>query len=261
MSQMPRSEQRGFYSAIGAAAEVACPPPAETLLIIAGGQSNAGNFVSERTPAVAKANTYTLFEGRCFLAQDPMLGADGDQGSLWPSLGAALSQHLGRPIMFIAAAAGGTRYRDWIDPHASYLPRLRAQIEAATGLGYHPSVVIWHQGEADTIAGATAAEVEQDLGSLAREILQIAPSSLFYLYQVSRCVGPKRVTSSQEVKDGQARVAAADHRIVLGFDTDTLDENYRWDKCHFNKFGRDEIVMATTRDIVSILTRRAAAGQ
>lgn len=246
---MPRNTPKPVFSDTSTAREADCPSPRETLLIVAGGQSNAGNYNSNLSASLPNERVFTFFDGKCYVAQDPMLGAEGTRGSLWPPLGADLARRLDRPVMFILAAAGGTRYSDWTATRAPYLDRLRAQISAAKQRRFTPALIIWHQGESDGLASPRAQQVEHDLHALASQIMQAAPDAEFYMFQASRCIGPKRASQSGEVRKAQAAVADTVPRIKLGFDTDTLGDDYRWDKCHFNRFGRQEIVSKAAADI------------
>lgn len=250
---MPRSTPKQVYSDTSTATETDCPPQEETLLIVAGGQSNAANYNSHLSASLPDERVFTFFEGKCYVAQDPMLGAEGTKGSLWPALGADLARRLDRPVMFIVAAAGGTRYSDWTAARAPYLDRLRSQISAAQQRGFAPALIVWHQGESDAIASPSAQEVARDLRALAYQIMQAVPEAEFYMFQASRCTGPKRVSQSGEVRQAQAAVADTEPRIKLGFDTDTLGDDYRWDRCHFNRFGRQEIVSNAVDDIDRLL--------
>jgi hypothetical protein len=102
--------------------------------------------------------------------------------------------------------------------------------------------VLWHQGESDALVERSASEIQSDLQALVDQILAEAPKAQMYLFNVSRCVGPKRPYDSQSVREAQSRLAALDSRVHLGMDTDQLGDDYRWDKCHFNKFGRERII-------------------
>ncbi|MCC6478279.1 MAG: hypothetical protein IT552_03625 [Sphingomonadaceae bacterium] len=239
---MPRIEPKPFFQDTIQSVETTCPPTDRTLTIVAGGQSNAGNYNSAQSKTEASDQVYVFFRGKCYVAKDPVLGADGIKGSLWPLMGASIAKKLKQPVLLIVNAAGGTRYLDWTDPHAPYLPRLKAEIMAARERGYEPSLVLWHQGESDALVERSASEIQSDLQALVDQILAEAPKAQMYLFNVSRCVGPKRPYDSQSVREAQSRLAALDSRVHLGMDTDQLGDDYRWDKCHFNKFGRERII-------------------
>ena len=59
----------------------------KTLTILDLGQSNSGNFgETKKTP---EHNVYNLYfaNQKLYLADDPLLGANGDRGSVWTRLG------------------------------------------------------------------------------------------------------------------------------------------------------------------------------
>jgi len=139
-------------------------------VFIVAGQSNAGNFGSEKQ--ITKTGNVGSFNGeRWALANDPQQGADGSGGSFMPAFGDAMNERFHAPIGIIGIAAGGTSVREWL-PKGE-----RMQQQPTTGANVTPvgpgewestgdlfdrlvkrftllgpqgfRAVLWHQGESD----------------------------------------------------------------------------------------------------------------
>jgi hypothetical protein len=227
-----------------------CPKPANALVLVIGGQSNASNVVP--VPYDVKNDVSVWFNGRCYAASDPMLGATADRGSVWSLLGDRLAQQLGRPVVLIVGAVGGTQFGDWLDPRSGYYADLMGRVTSARAAGYQPAMILWHQGETDAEAERNMTTLKADVTGLVNKLLSDIPAPL-YLFQASRCIGPRRVNGIPAVVEVLQQVAAADPRIITGMNTDTLGRDYRWDTCHFNSMARTAIVDQITPDLVARL--------
>ncbi len=144
---------------------MACPDPAGTVTTVTGGQSNAANNISgEATPAERLGRVYTFFDGQCFQAEAPVLGASKGLGlnSLWTAFGARLTDTLDRDVLFIHGAVGGTQAADWMNDRSVYYAALRDRVADATAAGFTPRVIIWHQGETDAKIARSEAQIIAD---------------------------------------------------------------------------------------------------
>ncbi|GGI67402.1 hypothetical protein GCM10007973_00730 [Polymorphobacter multimanifer] len=240
---------RKVAKASGAA--VACPDPAVTLTIVTGGQSNSGNSVEGRTASDPGEQLFVFDAGKCFVAADPMAGASGKRGSLWPDLGRRLHAATGRPVLFINGGIGGFQVADWLDRRSGYWDNLAGRVAAARQLGFEPGWILWHQGETDASTGISPERFERELGQLTRDLLAAAPRAKLYLFQTTLCSSPRNLAGVPPLRAVQQAIADANPRIVAGLNTDTLDGRYRWDGCHFNAAGRDAINAEVARDLLA----------
>lgn len=232
---------------------VECPDPAEALVIITGGQSNAANVNTRLSETPPEDRVAVWFEGECWPAADPILGTPGQGGSLWPPLGAGLSETLQRPVLFINGAVGGTQVSDWLDARSGYRASLLKRVEAARAAGFEPDLVLWHQGETDAGSEWDMDLVETQFRTLADGLLEAMPQARLYLFRASKCIGAHRAQGVEGIRNAQTAVAESRDRIIAGFDTDTLDNEYRWDTCHFNSVGRDAIVARLVPELTGLL--------
>jgi hypothetical protein len=139
-------------------------------VFIVAGQSNAGNFGSEKQ--ITKTGNVGSFNGEQWaLANDPQQGADGSGGSFMPAFGDAMNERFHVPIGIVGIAAGGTSVRQWLPKgeRMQQQPTTGANVTPvgpgeweSTGdlfdrfvkrftlLGPHGfRAALWHQGESD----------------------------------------------------------------------------------------------------------------
>ena len=229
-----------------------CPSPDDAVVLVIGGQSNASNVV----PVLHKVqnDVAVWFDGKCYAADDPILGATADGGSLWSLLGDQLADQLNRPVLMIVGAVGGTQFADWLDSRSGYYQALSDRIATAHTAGYTPDMILWHQGETDAIVERNMERLTQTSGEFIDRLLTDIPDAPLYLFQASRCIGPRRVNGVPEVVNVLQGIAEVRPRVITGLNTDTLGRDYRWDTCHFNSFGRARIVSEILFDLVTRLS-------
>lgn len=231
----------------------ACPDPKRAIVLVTGGQSNAANSNSKASETQAGDNVVTWHEGRCYIARDPVPGAAGTMGSLWPLMGLNLARSTGRPVLLVNGAISGTQVNDWLDPRSGYYEALTKRVVQARSAGYEANVILWHQGETDALVDIDVDALTRDLQRLTQKLLNDMPQAKLYLFRASKCIGEKRKDGVQAVTTIQTLAAKGNERIVQGLNTDTLDNDNRWDGCHFNSRGRDRIVELVVPEISSLI--------
>lgn len=203
--------------------EIPCPPQtSRTLVAVVFGQSNSANHLGQRYTSERVVNA---FNGRCFIARDPLLGATGNAGSLWTLLGDKLL-NAGRfdAIVLIPAGVGSSTVKQWGDLD---FPESR----------YSVTHYLWHQGEAD--AGRLSAKEYADaLRQVIQRTKQASPNSAFYVSIASVCNG----APDQQIRDAQMSVLGPG--IFQGPDTDKLAGEDRFDGCHFSARAQERIADA-----------------
>src|SRR5262245_8210113 len=198
------------------------------LLII--GQSNGGNHGETKHTARRSVFNFNPFDGLCYRACDPLLGATGDGGSPWCMLGDALiADGFARSILLCPLSVGGATVGDWA-PGGIYHHRMIYGIEKLREAGFHPSYVLWHQGEADALHGTSADQYVSAFRALARSlrVLMFAP---IYVATASYFAVPEGYGASQAViRRAQQSVISPEDAILPGPDTDLIKD--RFDGCH-----------------------------
>jgi len=117
------------------------------------GQSNAANHGERRFTAQNNVFNFNPFDGQLYQAADPLLGATGNDGSPWCLLGDRLvAAGFASSIVLCPIAVGGASVLEWA-PSGQYNHRLLYALERLRKTDLWPTHVMWHQGEADALAG------------------------------------------------------------------------------------------------------------
>ncbi|HYZ49150.1 MAG TPA: sialate O-acetylesterase [Sphingomonas sp.] len=204
---------------------IACPKHAQVVLIA--GQSNAashGESKGKFTP-----NVVNYYQGKCYAARDPLLGATGRNGSVWSRLAWR------GPVVLAPVAIGQTRLSSWA-PGGRLWPRITESIDELESLGLPVNYVIWHQGEADAEEATDPVVYRQALERLIRSIKARAKTATVIVSPGTYCLG----LSSPAIVAAQ-RAGARDAGALIGPETDLLGSAYRHDGCHFNNAGLEAV--------------------
>jgi hypothetical protein len=230
----------------------------KTAILFTFGQSNGGNhggapFIAR--PGVANFDVRT---GRCYRAQDPLIGATGLLGSPWSRLGDKLvGRGVYESILLVPISVGGSSVADWV-PDGKLHPRLLAALDQLKSAGIEPTAFLWHQGEADSRLSYQPGKYTAAFRSIVGAIRARGFRADIYVAVATTCTSDTDYapeTSAQDiaVPDQWARLAEAQHAFReevrqlpkvlpgtrLGPDTDAINPAWRWDDCHFGSEGQN----------------------
>ena len=90
-------------------------PLAESALsIVTLGQSNAANFAAGRYRPRTNVVNFNLYDGKCYRATNPLIGASGDRGNFATRLGDILIERgFTERVVLAPIGMGNTRIEDW----------------------------------------------------------------------------------------------------------------------------------------------------
>lgn len=208
-------------------APIACPSEATTIVVF--GQSQATNSGERR--AIGPDHAYAFHDGRCYPLRDPLPGASGRGGSVWP----AFAHAYGRPVVIINGSVDGAAIEDLA---GAPVRRLRVQIAEAERHGLDADLTIYMQGETDAARETGATDY---LAHLRR--LRAALPGRWLLMRHSRCDH----APWPPLDAARAALARADAEVTLGPQLDELGPALRRDGCHFNRTGQDVVGAAIAR--------------
>jgi len=212
------------------------PEAARTAVLFAGGQSNAANYGQLPIAPRDAVFNFNWFDGRCYLARDPLLGPDGNGGSVWTRIGDLLAAR-GRydQVLIVPVAVGGSALRRWIpggDLH-SRIVAAKLQLDAA---GIRVTHVLWHQGERDAELDTPADQYIEQFGAFVDGLRELGIDAPVYAAVATACGGPGR----ESLRAAQRALPERFAGVHPGPDTDTLDRlEQRYDACHFSDSGLD----------------------
>ncbi len=240
---MPTHDAVGRLVGFPGKVEVACPVQTDrTAVVLAIGQSNAGNHGAEREISRHPGKVLNLFDGKCYAAASPLLGTTGDGGEFLTPLGDQLiDDGLYERVLIVAAAVGGTpiaRWRKGGDLNDGALAVLKT-----LPAGYKVTQVIWHQGESDRDLGTTGAAYSASFASLLGTLRDAGVDAPVFIGITTICGRAQR----DDPEIARAQAALVDNRSVfLGANADgMLEESDRQgDYCHLSASGQHKLAMA-----------------
>jgi hypothetical protein len=198
------------------------------------GQSNAANFGESRR--TANWRVYNLYRGWLYRARDPLRGANGEGGSVWTRLGDRLiAEKLYDTVIFVPAAVGATAIEEWT-PDGPLHPLILKAIEDARKRRLKITHLLWHQGESDAVLRTSKIEYKKRFYAMLASIRAHGVDAPVFVATATRC-GQYGV--NVEIQEAQRELIDPSLGIFPGPNTDLLDEQYRYDTCHFSNEGLD----------------------
>jgi carbohydrate esterase-like sialic acid-specific acetylesterase len=248
---------KSFRDVSGRAA-MRCSAAGRTAVIILLGQSNSANHGLTRVTSKHSVDNFNLYDGRCYHATDPLLGASGDRGNFATRLGDLLIEEGPFDHVIIAPIGmGGTRVDQWAK-EGMFNRRIAALIRRLYDAGLSPNFILWHQGEGESgIGDIGGRQYRKNLLEVVQTFRQYGIGAPFFVALATRCGGGGH-PYAKNIRDGQRSTANGVLGIYLGPDTDSLDSDYRDPEgCHFTEQGLAAHAELWAR---AILTYQASRG-
>ena len=206
-----------------------------TLVVLAFGQSNAAN--GGETPGPEHTAVYEFYRGRLYRARDPLLGADGEGGSIWLRLAAkAVESGSYDTVVLVPFAVSASEIARWA-PQGNLHAALIATIVQAQRSGLHFTHLLWQQGEADAQQHTGEAEYRKHFLAMLAAIRRQGVDAPIYVARATRC---DKIRASEALRRAQAGLHDPAAGIRAGPDTDTLGFAERYDGCHFSVEGLEK---------------------
>jgi hypothetical protein len=214
--------------------ECAAIPAEGRMVLLVFGQSNSANY--GETPWVSGPNVYNFHDGRCFIAQDPLLGADNTGGSPWARFGdKVIASKLFKNVVIASIGVGGTPVRRWTaggDLH----PRITDTLDELAAVGLPVTHLFWHQGEADAIEKTKGDDYQKMFTAMVQSIRDHKVGAPIFAAVATRC---RQIRGDTQIQNAQRNLANPQQGIFAGPDTDALGLEFRFDGCHFSAEGLD----------------------
>jgi hypothetical protein len=208
----------------------------KTLVVITLGQSNAANSGAVKFTPVHRVLNFNLYDGRCYLAADPLLGASNNGGNFATRLGDILiSLGFADRVVLAPIAMAGSRVEQWAY-EGVFNNRIRTLIRRLYDAKLAPDYILWHQGEANLesydIGGR---QYRKNLLEVVSTFRQYGIAAPFFIALATRC-GPPHPNPGF-LRSGQQSAVNAQIGTFLGPDTDLIGLEHRFDECHMRESG------------------------
>ncbi|MCB1802632.1 MAG: hypothetical protein KDH19_20005 [Geminicoccaceae bacterium] len=216
-----------------------CPAAGtDVAVLLIAGQSNSANHGETRHRPRQGVVNFNWFDGRCYRAEDPLLGATGYGGSIFGRLADRLIESGAyRSVVLVPVGVNASLIERWA-PGGDLNPRLHTAIAGLRSRGLDPTHVLWQQGEADAMQGTDYASYSARLGDLIDDMRARHVDAPVFVAVASMCHNP----GSQAVRAAQRDAANLATGVFPGPNSDLLDSLvYRYDGCHFSDAALDEL--------------------
>jgi hypothetical protein len=204
-----------------------------TMVALVFGQSNSANH--GETPYTPKHNVYNFFEGKCYVAADPLLGATGNGGSVWSRLGDMLIEEgLYDNVIFVSVGVGGTPIKRWTT-NGDLQRRIFEAYGPLKKKGFRITHMFWHQGEADRNDRTKKADYIKMFMAMLGDIRKHGIDAPIYVAVATMCGS---TPESFEIQEAQRELVNTSLKIYPGAFSDEIKSiEDRHDACHFSSAG------------------------
>lgn len=211
---------------------VAVAPEIRILVVGQSISSNCNEKVYGASPNIFKFD----LTGTAKIASDPFDWSDCKMGSMWMPLGKRLvDSGMASKVTFMPIGLGSTTVADW-QAGGKAFSKLNSAIDVIKTRGISFEYAFWHQGSSDfgIDRNLYASRLLSVIGYLNRNV----KIEKWLIAIHSRCFGKW----DREIEAAQLAVSTTSgDNIFVGPNNNLLDDTYRFDTCHLNAKGQDEM--------------------
>ena len=226
--------------------EIKCPTQTQrTGLLFAFGQSNSANSAEYKFKEMELNGVVNYFNGKCYVAKSPLLGATGSSGE-WISLTARKLIENGTydNVVVVSSGIGGSKIERW--GSGNDLNEMVLNVFADVTKKYKVTDIIWHQGEADRKFTHTKV-YEHYFRTLVDDIRGLQINAPIFISIASVCYAREDWNYPNKITEAQT-LLAKENGVELGINTDELIPiSLRYDKCHFGKQAQEKAAIEQSR--------------
>ena len=216
--------------------ETPCPISTKKLgVLVAFGQSNSANYAQHLFKPKDLKNVFNYFDGKCYVAQSPLLGADGAKGE-WMSLTASnlIKNEVYDKIIIVSSGIGDTSIKRWAK--GNDLNKMFIDVISNLSKKYTITDFIFHQGEADKNTYGDVYDFY--FKTLIESIRNIEPDAPLFISVATNCGAKKKWKYPNEISETQLGLIELDG-VEFGINSDEkIPFNLRYDGCHFGKLAQ-----------------------
>ena len=216
---------------------LACPRQgARTAVLLIIGQSNSANSGEGRQISAHGDKIVNLFQGKCYQADSPLLGASGAEGEAWTLLANRLvaSGRYDR-VVLISSGIDGSGMARW--QTGGNLNRMLLRVLDSAQAQYGITHVLWHQGEADYALGTSEESYRRMFLSLVSDFRGRGINAPVFISVASRCGSDSKHVADNPVVRAQRSLPDPAQNLHPGPDTDALIGANLRNACHFTAAG------------------------
>ena len=222
--------------------QVNCPTQTDqTAVLLVIGQSNSANHAEKKYTTENPKKVFNYYQGKCYVASSPLLGASGEEGEfITPLADKLIANGTYNLVVIISSGIAGNPISRW-QKDGDLNEMLLETLEEVKSK-YKINNIIWHQGESDFISSTSAKVYANSFHSLMNTIEIKGVKALTYIAVATKCGLNATWTNDNPTAIGQKSLID-NKNIFLGANTDTLLEKIdrkMGDDCHFSQSGQDK---------------------
>ena len=204
-----------------------------TAIMLIFGQSNGANSgAGPYTPAKRVLN-FNIFDGNCYIAIDPLLGATERNGNFSSRMADKLIERdVFDTVVLAPISVGGSRIEEWTTGGARHR-RLQVAIKRAQDAGLVFTHLLWHQGETNAGHGPDYQVYFDSFMNIHGALRSYGVSAPVYVAQATVC----RCPPNEIIRSAQRDLVDPSLGILAGPDTDVIGVEDRFDECHMAESG------------------------
>ena len=219
---------------------VNCPAQTDsTAVILTIGQSNVSNYAEKKVVTRYPGAVINHFDGQCFVASSPLLGAAGEHGEFLTLLADRLiSDGSYKAVVIASSGIGNSLVGRW-QRDGDLNEMLKATLMSLSNR-YKVTAVIWHQGESDFFHRTSAKNYVSSFESLSETLVEYGAEAPIFAGIATKCASEWR--EGNPIATAQHIIIAAEG-VYLGIDADAVlaDGDRGADKCHLARSGQEKM--------------------
>ena len=197
------------------------------------GQSNGANSGDTPYTPTRRVFNFNLFDGQCYVARDPLLGATEQKGNFAGRLGDMLIERgLFDFVILTTVSVGGSRAEEWTTGGSRHR-RLQLAIKRAQDAGLRYTHLLWHQGESNARHDPDPEIYLASIRNINAALRRYGVDAPLYVAQATICASPPH----EGIREAQRAAVDPALGILPGPDTDTIGPEHRFDGCHMAESG------------------------
>ncbi|MFA5959734.1 MAG: sialate O-acetylesterase [Tatlockia sp.] len=217
--------------------ETVCPKQDKnTAVLLVIGQSNSANHAAQKISTAYPNRVFNYFNGKCYVATSPLLGATGARGEfITPLADELIANGIYQKVVIVSSGINGTAIALWT-PGGALHNMLKHVLEDVRSR-YAITEVIWHQGETDFIHKTPKEEYKKSFYALLNTLRTPNSNTPPLYYAIATLCG--YWYPNNPIAEIQHTFASEADNIFQGPDTDTLIPiTERQDTCHLTYIGQ-----------------------
>lgn len=210
----------------------------QTMISLDLGQSQASNSSSSKYDP--HNPVYNYYNGHLYKVHEPLIGAGGNGGAVWPLLADKLiDSGIYKKAIIISLAVGNTTVQDWAS--GEYHKKLVATLADLKKRNIHLTYIFWHQGEENN--GTSKTIYKQNLSVVLSTFRKYGQDAPFFCSIVSYSPSATNMPLGvdKNLEDAQREFITENKNVLKGPNTDSLIYAiHRYDSWHFSDFGKKQ---------------------